>query len=126
MPDSSEATTPLSEKPWYECQRCGNCCRWPGDVHITETETHALAAYLGITPHSFVQDYTRLNAKRNGLSIIDKPNGECIFLEGVNTCTIQAVKPIHCHGFPNVWNFPGWRDHCEAIEQPPKTESRDP
>ena len=49
------------------------------------------------------------------LSIIDKPNGECIFLEGVNTCTIQAVKPAHCKGFPNAWNFPGWREICEAV-----------
>ena len=35
-----------------------------------------------------------------------------------NRCTIQAVKPIQCRGFPNQWNFPGWRKVCEAIPVP--------
>ena len=113
MPEAS----PLdSSKPWYQCQRCGNCCRWPGDVHVSDAEIPVIAAHLGISQDAFIQDYTRINAKRTGLSIIDKPNGECIFLEGVNTCTIQTVKPEHCKGFPNVWNFPGWRDVCKAVE----------
>ena len=53
-----------------------------------------------------------------GLSIIDRPggNGECVFLEGLNVCRIQPVKPVQCRGFPNEWRFPGWRDVCEAIE----------
>ena len=120
MPET-DSTAP--DHPWYECQRCGNCCRWPGDVHITDAETHSIAEFLGISQHDFVQDYTRLNARRNGLSIIDKPNGECIFLEGLNVCKLQSVKPVHCLGFPNAWNFPGWREHCEAIELPSKPGS---
>lgn len=115
MPAPSQLHPP---KPWYQCQRCGNCCRWPGDVHVAESEIPVIAAYLGITEHAFVQDYTRINARRDGLSIIDKPDGECIFLEGANICAIQAVKPVHCEGFPNSWNFPGWRDRCEALEVP--------
>ena len=113
MPEDS-ARDP--SKPWYQCQRCGNCCRWPGDVNISEVEVPVIAAFLGISDHAFVQGYTRINSKRTGLSIIDKPNGECIFLEGVNVCRLQAVKPVHCKGFPNSWNFPGWRDLCEAVE----------
>ena len=105
-----------SAKPWYQCQRCGNCCRWPGDVNVSDAEIPAIAAHLGMSQAAFIEDCTRINSKRTGLSIIDKPNGECIFLEGANTCAIQAVKPVHCKGFPNAWNFPGWRDVCEAIE----------
>ena len=37
-----------------------------------------------------------------------------IFLDGID-CTIQAVKPRQCRGFPNEWNFAGWRKHCEAV-----------
>jgi hypothetical protein len=44
-------------------------------------------------------------------------NGECIFLDG-RDCRVQAVKPTQCAGFPNTWNFPGWRDVCEAIPVP--------
>lgn len=100
----------------YLCQRCGNCCRWPGDVRITEGEVSRIAAHLGLAEEEFTARYTRLNANRTGLSIIDKPNGECIFLEGQNVCRIQPVKPAQCRGFPNDWRFPGWRDVCEAIE----------
>jgi hypothetical protein len=28
---------------------------------------------------------------------------------------VQEAKPIQCKGFPNTWNFPGWRAVCEAI-----------
>ena len=75
-----------------------------------------IAAFIGMEEDAFVENCTRLNANRTGLSIIDKPNGECLFLEGVNTCRIQSVKPAQCSGFPNLWNFPGWRDQCEAVE----------
>ena len=102
----------------YLCQRCGNCCRWPGDVRITEGEVVKIARFLGLTEEAFIERHTRLNANRTGLSIIEKPNGECVFLEGVNTCLIQPVKPAQCSGFPNEWNFPGWREQCEAVEVP--------
>jgi Fe-S-cluster containining protein len=49
------------------------------------------------------------------LSLIARPNHECIFLEGTNVCKIQAVKPQQCAGFPNAWNFPGWREVCVAV-----------
>lgn len=106
--------------PRYACQRCGNCCRWPGDVRITDAEVTSIAAHLGLSDAAFTDQYARLNANRTGLSIIDKPNGECVFLEGLNTCLIQPVKPFQCKGFPNDWQFPGWRDICEAIEITPE------
>ena len=28
---------------------------------------------------------------------------------------INEVKPQQCRDFPNKWNFPGWRQVCEAI-----------
>jgi Fe-S-cluster containining protein len=112
----SEIPSLDSSKPYYQCVRCGNCCRWPGDVNVTPEEVTTIAAFLGRDEAEFISSCTRLNANRTGLSIIDKPNGECLFLEGVNTCQIQSVKPIQCAGFPNVWNFPGWREKCEAVE----------
>jgi uncharacterized protein len=44
----------------------------------------------------------------------ENPDGTCVFLEGRN-CRIHPVKPDQCAGFPNTWNFPGWREVCEAI-----------
>jgi uncharacterized protein len=105
-----------TESKKYLCQRCGNCCRWPGDIHVTNEEVSKIASFLGMPEVDFIRDCTRLNARRTGLSIIDKANGECLFLEGTNVCLIQAVKPKQCAGFPNQWRFPGWRKSCEAIE----------
>jgi Fe-S-cluster containining protein len=115
----SSALQESSLSPRYQCVRCGNCCRWPGDVHVTKNEVETIAAHLQMPVDEFIQTCTRLNANRTGLSIIDKPNGECLFLEGVNICRIQAVKPVQCAGFPNLWNFPGWREKCEAVEVTP-------
>lgn len=98
----------------YQCQRCANCCKWPGDVVITATETDAIASFLGLPVLDFVEHYTRLRTNRQGLSIDDKANGECLFLDGID-CLINPVKPAQCAGFPNAWNFPGWRLVCEAI-----------
>lgn len=104
----------------YQCQRCTNCCKWPGFVKLTDADITALSAYLGMTEWDFVQRHTRLRPNRDGLALTDKPNGECIFLEG-RDCLVQPVKPAQCSGFPNTWNFPGWRAVCEAIEVPAKS-----
>ena len=108
-PDSAPATA-----VWYECQRCGNCCRWPGFVRLNDADITAISAFLGLSEHDFIERYTRLRPRRDGLALIDKPNGECVFLNGID-CTIQPVKPHQCKGFPNEWNVPGWQDMCEAI-----------
>lgn len=102
------------DKPYYQCQRCGNCCRWPGFVKIDADEISAIAAHQGLGESDFIQRLTRLRLQRDGLALIDKANGECVFFEA-GACAIQEVKPRQCRGFPNDWNFPGWRDVCEAI-----------
>ena len=99
---------------FFQCQRCGNCCRWPGDVNVESDECAAIAAFLEIDEKEFLARFTRLRVNRCGLSLIEKPNEECIFLKN-GACSIQSVKPSQCKGFPNEWNFDGWQDHCEAI-----------
>ncbi|MFZ0435662.1 MAG: YkgJ family cysteine cluster protein [Chthoniobacterales bacterium] len=103
--------------PTYLCQRCTACCRWPGFVRVTEEEIRSIAHHLGMEEGRFIQDYTRLRPNRGGLALIDREDGACFFLKG-NECSIQSVKPQQCKDFPNSWNFPGWRDVCEAIEVP--------
>lgn len=101
----------------YVCQRCTACCKWPGDVRIEDDEIAPIARHLGMTEEEFLSTYTRLRTNRMGLSLIEKENHECIMLEG-DACRIHPVKPEQCAGFPNKWNFPGWRDVCEAIPVP--------
>ena len=98
----------------YQCQRCTNCCRWPGDVKLSDAEVESIAGFLGMDPGIFIERFTRLRADRLGLSLIDRADHSCIFLEG-RDCRINEVKPQQCRDFPNKWNFPGWRQVCEAI-----------
>jgi len=101
----------------YACQRCTACCKWPGDVRLEDDEISRIAGFLGLAEPDFIARFTRLRSNRQGLSLIEKDNHECIMLEG-DACRIHAVKPGQCAGFPNKWNFPGWRNLCAAIAVP--------
>lgn len=103
----------------YVCQRCTACCKWPGDVRIEEDEIAPIAAHLGLMEDDFLDRFTRLRTNRQGLSLIERENHECIMLVN-NSCIIHEVKPEQCRGFPNKWNFPGWRQVCEAKAVPVK------
>lgn len=98
----------------YLCQRCGNCCRQPGEVHLTDAEILAIAGHLSLSPYEFTAAYTSLSRNRQTLTLVDQADGACIFLRD-NACAIQPVKPRQCREFPNGWTIPGWRDFCQAI-----------
>lgn len=99
---------------FHECQRCTACCRWPGQVRLSDAEISRIAAHLGMGESEFIERHTRLRADRGGLSLLEKPNGECEFLVG-HDCAIQPVKPQQCRDFPNLWNFPGFEQVCHAV-----------
>ena len=99
---------------FYECQRCTACCRWPGQVRVTDAEITRLAAFKHISEYDFIQLFTRLRHDRRGLVLQEKQDGSCVFLEG-NDCSVQPVKPQRCRDFPNLWNFPDFEKVCHAI-----------
>ena len=98
----------------YTCQRCTNCCRWPGVVRVGADEIAAIAAHVGMSEQDFIGRHTRLRPDRRGLSLLEKPDASCEWLDG-RDCRLQTVKPAQCRAFPNDWNFPGWREKCEAM-----------
>ena len=67
-----------------------------------------------MTESAFIDRFTRLASDRRGLALLDKPNGECVFLDG-DLCSIQPVKPHQCRDFPNLWTYPGSEKSCRAI-----------
>lgn len=104
----------LDPDVFYVCQRCTACCKWPGDVRLDAADVPRIAAFLGLSEEAFVNRHTRLRGDRQGLSLLEKANHECCMLDGAD-CQIHPVKPEQCAGFPNRWNFPGWRDLCQAV-----------
>ncbi len=111
-----EPASSLASPVWYQCQRCTNCCRWPGFVHLGNSDIAVISQFLGMSEWDFIQRHTRLRPNRQGLALNEIESGACIFLDGKD-CAIQPVKPLQCKGFPNTWSFSGWREICEAIPQ---------
>ena len=77
-------------------------------------EIAAIASFVGLTEDVFVERHTRLRPDRRGLSLLERDDHSCAWLEGKD-CGLQAVKPRQCRAFPNDWNFPGWREKCDAV-----------
>lgn len=99
---------------FYDCQRCTACCRWPGQVRLTDAEVTRLAAFQRLSEHDFIQRFTRLSHDRRGLALQEQPDGACVFLAGDN-CSVQPVKPQQCRDFPNLWRHPEADTHCRAV-----------
>jgi Fe-S-cluster containining protein len=108
-----EAAMPV----FYDCQRCTACCRWPGQVRVTEEEIRRMAEHLGLDEFTFIQRYCRLALNRYGLALAEREDGSCVFLEG-RECRVHPVKPRQCRDFPNLWRFEGFDAFCRARPVP--------
>ena len=106
--------------PDFKCCRCGNCCRHEGEVRLVDGEAEFIAKTLGLEPATFTEQFTRLREDRLGLSLLDHPDGSCIFLEGPPaSCRIHEAKPRQCREFPHSWRYENWEKICAAA---PKME----
>ena len=103
----------------FVCRRCGACCRWPGCVKLLPGELEAIAEFLGVAAEEFSARSTRLSPDRRWLSLDERPDGSCIFLDvapdGLARCAVDPVKPRQCRDFPERWNFPGWQKECPGV-----------
>lgn len=73
-----------------------------------------MAAHLGMSTDEFIQRYTQLRPDRLGLALLEKPNGECVLLDGVD-CRVHPVKPRQCRTFPSEWYVPEFAERCRAM-----------
>ncbi len=105
-------------EPWYrdglrfQCTRCGNCCTGPpGVVWVNDEEIEAIAAHRGELPAHVYTVYTRPFDRDRSLR--EKPNGDCIFYDRAQGCTIYPVRPRQCRTWPfwdsNVRTEEAWQ-----------------
>jgi Fe-S-cluster containining protein len=99
----------------FHCRQCGECCRGEGVVKVTEEEISRIADYLGISGEEFKEKWIRATFF-NGYWLQEKPNQDCIFLEG-NQCSIQPVKPEQCRTFPFSWDNLDSIKTCPALKE---------
>jgi hypothetical protein len=95
----------MSDSPWYsdglgfECSRCGNCCTGaPGYVWVTLEEMRRIAETLGLAFDVFTKRYVRRVGER--YSLVERPNGECVFWSREAGCTIYPARPAQCRAWP--------------------------
>lgn len=98
----------------FACLRCGNCCRHAGEVRLIDGEAESIATALAMPPTEFTSRYTRLREDRRGLSLLDHPDGSCIFLSPACLCLIQSAKPKQCRDFPRSWKYENLSAICPA------------
>ncbi len=103
-------TPEIDIKDFY-CIQCQACCRQSGYVRLQPEEPDAIAALLGMDVYTFIEKYPRLTRDRQCLSLIEQPDGACIFLDHTG-CQIQAAKPAQCKSFPHKWRFSGFETIC--------------
>jgi len=97
----------------FECTRCGSCCTGAqGYVWVSPRDQAAIATHLGLELEVFQKRYLQRIAHL--LALVDKPNGDCIFLAEDRRCSIQAVKPRQCLTFP-FW--PRLTESRESLEE---------
>ena len=95
----------------FSCTQCGDCCTGgPGYVWVTRTEVEALAKHRGLDVQAFGRRYLRKVGSR--YSLLEKPNGDCIFFE--KGCTVYPARPRQCRTFPfwpeNLSSRGAWSD----------------
>ncbi|MCC7430697.1 YkgJ family cysteine cluster protein [bacterium] len=86
----------------FECQKdCTKCCEIEGTVWLTENEANEIANDLGLALQDFKKKFTKI--VENKLTLLEKENEHCIFLEQGEGCLIHEVKPMQCQTYP-FWN----------------------
>jgi Fe-S-cluster containining protein len=108
-------------EPWYKdglrfrCTQCGNCCTGePGCVWVNEAEIAAIAAFRGETVAECTGLHTRPAGRQRSLR--EKANGDCVFYDRAQGCTIYPVRPRQCRTWPfwesNVRTPEAWKHTC--------------
>src|SRR6185295_2455952 len=94
-----------SEKVWYrdglrfECTRCGNCCTGePGYVWLNNKEIATIARLVELPKADFLAAYTKMAPR--GVTLREKPNGDCVFFDRQRGCTIYENRPRQCRTWP--------------------------
>jgi uncharacterized protein len=79
-----------------DCTKCANCCRTLRIV-VTDEDIPRIAGHLGMTTDKFIATYLERNEEDGSYRIKKTP---CPFLGADSKCTIYAVRPEKCQGYP--------------------------
>lgn len=78
---------------------------------LTEADIARLAAHLALPERTFIERFCALARNRAQLTLIERDDGACVFLDG-RDCRIYPARPSQCRAFPEGWSVSG----CSAAE----------
>ncbi len=90
----------LDREVWNEidCTSCARCCKTMTPT-FTQKDILRISAHLHMTPQAFKKKWLSYDKKDKDWVNVQRP---CQFLDKqTNKCTIYAVRPADCAGFPH-------------------------
>ena len=115
----------FTDKAFFECTQCGQCCKGFGGTYVTQADLQAIADYVGQSVEVVRRDCCASSGSR--LVLAQRRDGYCVFWEG--NCTIHPVKPRMCRQWPFILGLvadPGnWfvmADECPGMQRNIKLE----
>ncbi|HEU4471891.1 MAG TPA: YkgJ family cysteine cluster protein [Flavisolibacter sp.] len=90
----------IDKEVWQEvdCLACSNCCRTMTPTY-TFKDLQRIAAHLNMTISQFKAKWLFKNKEGEWMNV----NNPCQFLDRkTNMCSIYAVRPADCAGFPHL------------------------
>jgi uncharacterized protein len=83
---------------------------------VTPEEIEAIAQFRGESSDDILSLYTwPVDGQR---SLKEKPNGDCVFYDGQEGCTIYPARPRQCRTWPfwesNVVSPESWQRTCQV------------
>lgn len=102
----------------FECNKCGDCCKWEGHIYLKSDDVKKLSDFLHITINNFLSKYAKDVGGRMALKDKDE-NSECVFLKN-NICEVHGVRPRQCDEYPVQYDkrCPGFRIKREGPMKP--------
>jgi len=100
---------------WKEidCLSCANCCKTMTPTY-TPADLRRIAGFLGITVAAFKKKW--LKQERGGDRDWINRSTPCQFLNtNSNKCSIYAIRPLDCSGFPHLGKR--FRDYAHVHKQ---------
>lgn len=108
----------------FSCTQCGACCGGaPGYVFLTSEDIQKLCRTLEMPEEELIQTFARkivLNGRKI-ISLKEKPNYDCIFLEN-KRCQVYDARPLQCRAYPfwpriveSVSSWEKEKKHCPGI-----------
>ena len=104
----------IEKEVWKEvdCLSCANCCKTMTPTY-TKTDIKRISGHFNLTPEAFIKKWL---VKDRNKDYINK-SLPCQFLDlKTNKCTIYAIRPLDCSGFPHL-SKRKWKDYAHVHKQ---------